>query len=399
MYIWRLTKGGIQNIIKFSDCRIFYVFLRILLSFLIKEEPTMQALKIIFLLTSTLLLNLNSNAQAETNKLGIILPLTGLLAEYGVASKNGFELARKENQEIFKDIEFVYEDSQYDPKLSISAYRKLRRDPDVKLIYSWGSNPSAPIIPIAEKECFPLLAADFSTKTFTNISCVIAFAPTSKLFGDHLIRYLLKNKVRKIGLISVENLYINGIIDGIKDSLEDDSEVVFHETVIATESDFRSYIAKLKSKKIDALGVMLYAGQVQNFYRNLELQKYTIPTFSSDFIESRTEIRGSGPLIQGAVYPHNKISEEYYLKYKKEYNDDSQVTYSGTAYDFAMMIAALFKENPEFYKSHLEYIPKMRGYKGVMGQYTYEESKEFGKRLYPPIFIKRIKGDFYEVVE
>lgn len=359
----------------------------------------MQALKIIFLLASTVLLNLNTNVQADTNKLGIILPLTGPLAEYGVASKNGFELARKENPEIFKDIEFVYEDSQYDPKLSISAYRKLRRDPDVKLIYSWGSNPSAPIIPIAEKECFPLFAADFSTKTFTNISCVIAFAPTSKLFGDHLIRYLLKNKVRKIGLISVENLYINGIIDGIKDSLEDDAEIVFHETVIATESDFRSYVTKMKSKGVDALGVMLYAGQVQNFYRNLELQKYTIPTFSSDFIESRTEISGSGPLIQGAVYTHHKLSEEYYTKYRKEYNDDSQVTYSGTAYDFAMMIASIFKENPEFYKSHLEYIPKMQGYEGVMGQYTYEESKEFGKRLFPPIFIKRIKGDFYEVVE
>lgn len=29
MYIWRLTKEGIQNIIESSDCRDFYVFLRI----------------------------------------------------------------------------------------------------------------------------------------------------------------------------------------------------------------------------------------------------------------------------------------------------------------------------------------------------------------------------------
>jgi len=358
----------------------------------------MHTLKIIFLLISTLLINLNSNAQAETNKLGIILPLTGPLAEYGVASKNGLELARTDHQEFFKNIEFVYEDSQYDPKLSISAYRKLRRDPDIKLIYSWGANPSAPIIPIAEKECFPLFAADFSSNSFTNISCVIALTPTSNLLGDHLIRYLIKNKVRKIGLISVENLYINGIIDGIKDSLEDDAEIVFHETVIATESDFRSYVTKMKSKEVDAFGVMLYAGQVQNFYRNLQAQKVSVPTFSSDFIESRTEISSSGPLVQGAVYPNHKISEEYYNKYSKVYKDDSQVTYSGTAYDFAMMIESLFKENPEFYKKHLDYAPSLDGYEGVMGKYSYKDTKN-GKRIYPPIFIKRIKGDFYEVVE
>ena len=129
---------------------------------------------------------------ADNIKLGIILPLTGPLAEYGVASKNGFELARKEHPDQFIEIDFVYEDSQYDPKLSISAYQKLRRDPDVKIIYSWGSNPSAPLIPIAAKECYPLFAVDSSTNSFEDASCVIRFDVTGKKLGERLFGYLNK---------------------------------------------------------------------------------------------------------------------------------------------------------------------------------------------------------------
>ncbi len=340
-----------------------------------------------------------TKAHSDSKKFGIILPLTGALAEYGVASKNGFELARKDHPELFSGIDFVYEDSQYDPKLSISAYRKLRNNKEVKLIYSWGSNPSSPLIPLAEKECYPLFVADFSTNAFKNVSCVIAFAPTSRLLGVRLVEYLDKNNLKKLGIISVENLYVSGIIDGLKESLGDEQEIVYHETVFAEDSDFKSHVTKLKSKNVDALGVMLYAGQVQNFYRNLQLQNYSKPTFGADFMESRTEIKGSGAFIQGAVYPSHKISDAYYEKYKKEYKEDSQVTYSGTAYDFAMMIATLFKKDPEFYKKHLDYVSSLDAYEGIMGQYVFEDTKEYGKRLYPPIHIKKISGDFYEVVE
>jgi branched-chain amino acid transport system substrate-binding protein len=322
---------------------------------------------------------------ADNIKLGIILPLTGPIAEYGVASRNGFELARKEHPDQFSEIEFVYEDSQYDPKLSISAYQKLRRDPDIKVIYSWGANPSAPLISIAEKDCFPLFAVDGSSDTFRNISCTIAFAPTSIELGKRLIKYIGKKNFKKLGIVSVENLYINGIIDGIKNNLNSEQEIVFHETVLSTDSDFKSHIAKLKSRNIDTLGVMLYAGQISNFYKNLQSIGYSKPTFGSDFMESRSEIKSSGSLVQGSFYAHHKISDAAYENYVNLFKDDSQVTYSGSAYDFAMMTVSLLRKEPEFYKNHLDQMSTLHGYEGVMGAYTFEETKEFGKRLYPPV--------------
>ena len=40
-------------------------------------------------------------------KVGAILPLTGHSAEYGVAARNGIELAKIERPELFKNIEFT----------------------------------------------------------------------------------------------------------------------------------------------------------------------------------------------------------------------------------------------------------------------------------------------------
>lgn len=354
-----------------------------------------------FIAIFTFILNifLSSIVEAENIKVGVILPLTGPIAEYGVASRNGIELAKKKNPELFSSIEFVYEDSQYDPKLALSAYRKLRSDSSVKIIYNWGSNPSAPLIPLAEQEGFPLFAADFSSAAFKGISNVIAFAPTSKQLGHILNQALKKRNYKKLAILSVENLYVNGIIDGLKESLDSDQSIVFHEAVLATDNDFRSYVAKLKFKGCDALGVMLYAGQIQNFYRNLQASKFSKPTFGSDFMESRAEIGASGALIEGALYPHLKISDDYYEMYKKEYTNDSQVTSSGTAFDFAMMMANLKKKDEVFYLKYLEIVPTLDSYQGVMGAYRFEKTKEFGKRLYSPLYVKEVKDGFYKTVD
>lgn len=171
-------------------------------------------IKKIFIVLILILLT-NSISLAENIKIGIILPLSGLLSEYGISSKNGFELAKKENPELFKNIKFVYEDIQYSPSLAISAYNKLRMDENVKLIYNWGANTSAVLTPLAEKECFPLFLLDFSTNTLKNTSCVVSFSPRAFDLGVKLSEYLNKNNFKKIGIISTENLYINGIIDGV----------------------------------------------------------------------------------------------------------------------------------------------------------------------------------------
>ena len=75
----------------------------------------MNTLKLIALLL--LFQGISFAEDLPTYKIGISAPLSGPLSEYGVAAKNGFLLARKQHPNVFKNIEFLFEDNQYQGNL------------------------------------------------------------------------------------------------------------------------------------------------------------------------------------------------------------------------------------------------------------------------------------------
>src|SRR4051812_32826752 len=82
---------------------------------------------------------------------GVVAPMTGPLAEDGVATHNGIELAKKQHPEMFKSLSFIFEDSQYDAKQAVTAYIKLRTVDHADLIYVWGNPTSEAVAPLAEQ--------------------------------------------------------------------------------------------------------------------------------------------------------------------------------------------------------------------------------------------------------
>jgi branched-chain amino acid transport system substrate-binding protein len=334
-------------------------------------------------------------------KVGVIAPLSGTLAEYGVATRNGFEMAVKDNPENFKNIEFVFEDSQYDPKTALSAYRKLRLDKDVKVIFNWGSNPSGPLVPVAERECFPLVVADTSMNYLKQEKCVIGFSNSGLDLGNKLASSLVKDNLKKISLVKVENAYINGVIEGLAKALGKDIELEIENTVEPSENDFRSLVTKLKNKKIDALGIFLYTGQVSLFYQQLHAQKLNLKTFGTDFFESKEEIGKSGVLIQGAVYPNLNTNQIFTDEYTKEFQSSTHITHAGLAYDYASLTAKLFySATPSITYANIINAYKNSGaQEGVLGKYEFSESSIDGPRFRFPVYLKRIKGTGYEIVE
>jgi ABC-type branched-subunit amino acid transport system substrate-binding protein len=77
-----------------------------------------------------------------TLKVGMIVPLAGNLSAYGVAARQGFQLAVKQAPNDFQGIEVLYDDSRYDGGTSISAFRSLTKLQHVDLVYVRGNLPS-----------------------------------------------------------------------------------------------------------------------------------------------------------------------------------------------------------------------------------------------------------------
>ena len=87
----------------------------------------------IFLILS---LVFSSLAFAETPNLtiGLSLPLSGPLQEYGVAVRNAFTLAGEELG--VSGYELIYEDNQFEGKIAVSNFKLLTELKGVDLVYS-----------------------------------------------------------------------------------------------------------------------------------------------------------------------------------------------------------------------------------------------------------------------
>lgn len=363
--------------------------------------------KIVYFITLLILVLNNLSCLAETpkNKVVILAPLSGPLSEYGVATVNGINLAKQLDSDLLNKIDLIIEDNQYNPTATVSLYRKYRADPEVKLIYNWGANPSGAIAPIADRECFPLFMVDLSISSYqsskqNNKNCIFNFVNSELDVTKPLANYLIKNDYKKIGIVKTENAYINGMIRGLSYNSKEKLNIEIVVAIDYSQTDFRSIILKMKKNKFDAIGAFLFPGQIREFYQQMSELNYKLPTFGTDVFESKEEIVLAESSMQGAVYSHLNVSDKFRDLYFNKFKNDSQISSAGAAYDFVKLVATILSKKSDY--TNEELIAVLKGLpeqRGVLGNYYFEENQVEGARFKFPVFLKMVKGDSFSIVE
>lgn len=94
---------------------------------------------------------------AEPLKVGLIGGLTGPVAPYGAAAKNGLLMAIEKNQ-AGGFIGIQLEDDEVIPSCTVSAYQKLKARGKLDVIIATGSTPALALAPIAARDRVPFIA-------------------------------------------------------------------------------------------------------------------------------------------------------------------------------------------------------------------------------------------------
>src|SRR5512141_3177904 len=77
-----------------------------------------------------------SRAHAEDAvRVGFVVPLSGPLAAFGAAIRNGVALALEDDPRASAAIEPLYEDSMYDSTQAVAAFQKLNSMEHVRMSY------------------------------------------------------------------------------------------------------------------------------------------------------------------------------------------------------------------------------------------------------------------------
>ncbi len=316
--------------------------------------------KLMFLIALLLVVGCTGHVVRDDSvKVGVIVPLTGDLADYGFAIKNGLSMAEE-------DFELIFEDSKYDSKLAVTAYHKLTEIDNVDLVINFGSPTTCAIAPLIEN--VPVLGFQAADST---VPYLVRTLNQPKDYMDVLKVYLAENDFNKVGIIKTENSYLNSLYDSFVEDFE--GEVVLLNTFQWGETDFRTTILKIQSYDFDAVGVFLGSGSISQFYKQSKEMNLVIPTFGTDFFESLTEIENAQGTMDGAVYSNFVVSDDFAEDYIARFNTKSQLGYAGASYDIMKILVDVDFSSAD---SIIESFRGVKDFNGVLGTYGFVEKGE-----------------------
>lgn len=333
-------------------------------------------------------------------KVGVSIPLSGALAEYGKALQNGFTLARKDDPEMTKNVELVFEDNRYDNTAGLTTFRKFESIPDISLAYVWGYGPCQAVIPVAESSSLPLIAVTAEEGVNIGKKNVIRFGFRVSQLAEALIKHLRNENIKRIGIIKSEIAFMNGNIEELKKRLNSDESIEVVQSFQVQDNDFRSTVEKLKSKNFDAIGVLLVSGQISQFYREANNLNFHPKTFGSTPFENLTEKQFAGGGMEGAVFPTLSIDPEFEKRYMAAFGNNVQVSWAANAYDFVRLVGKVAngKEKVDR-KNILKLLSTKKLEDGAQWQVEYIADGKEGNRFKLGVDMKEIGKDRIRVLD
>ncbi len=239
----------------------------------------------------------------EPTQVGMVIPLSGPLAEMGASFRRGVELYRADHPEA--QVSFVFEDHKYDGKSAVTALHALRAQKDVELVVVWGNAPSSAAAPVAEQQKLPMLAVSMNPDARGRKFVVSLGSPIERVANT------VVEKLRSSG-----TLHPGAVVIDIGNALEAIELIdrglgggALKKIVANEEVDFKPILSQFKSRSIDGIVLFLLPQQALTFLKQAKQMEYFPHIIGGDvfavesFQKEALEFTQKASLVYGAVNP------------------------------------------------------------------------------------------------
>ncbi|MEE9366380.1 MAG: ABC transporter substrate-binding protein, partial [Dehalococcoidales bacterium] len=189
----------------------------------------------------------------ETIKIGVLLPFSGPLSEFGGAFQKAADLAAKHLDEAGVPVELIYADTQTSAIPAVEAARKLVDIDQVVAVV--GAAASGVTVPVAESVTIPRQVPQISYASTSPLITILPAdqgknfvyrtGPSDALQGVVLGRLAADQGYKTVSTIFVNNPYGQGLNDVFKAAFEAQGGRVLAE-VPHDEKAAPTYVAELK---------------------------------------------------------------------------------------------------------------------------------------------------------
>lgn len=298
----------------------------------------------------------SADASAETFKIGGIGPITGAGAVYGIAVKNGAELAIKEINEAGGingyQIEYNFQDDELDNEKSVNAYNTLK---------DWGMNM---LVGSVTSGCCVAVAAESKndnmfqiTPSGSSVDCIegndnvfqVCFTDPNQGVGaaDYIGENGLASKVAVI--YDSSDVYSSGIYAKFKEEAATQNfEIVSEEAFTAdNKTDFSVQLAKAQEAGAELVFLPIYYTEASLILKQADSMGYAPKFFGCDGLDGILGVENfDTSLAEGvmlltpfAADAQDDLTKKFVSAYETAYNDTPN-QFAADAYDAVYAIKA-----------------------------------------------------------
>ena len=292
-------------------------------------------------------------------KIGGIGPVTGAAAVYGLAVKNGAQIAV---DEINADggingyqIEFNFQDDEHDAEKSVNAYNTLK---DWGMQVLMGTVTSAPCVAVADKtnadNMFQITPSGSSVECAQNPNVFrVCFSDPDQ--GAASATYIAENKLaEKIAVIyDSSDVYSSGIYEKFAaEAANQGLEIVVAEAFTAdSNKDFSTQLQKAKDAGADLVFLPIYYTEASLILKQADTMGYAPKFFGCDGMDGILQVENfDTKLAEGlmlltpfAADAQDELTQKFVTSYKENYGE-TPIQFAADAYDAIYAIKAAMEE-------------------------------------------------------
>ena len=357
-----------------------------------KPNPILCCLQCCVLTALALVLCISLVAQAETT-IGISTTLSGNASTYGIDVKNALLFANEKLAN--KKYTLIIEDDRCDGKTAATIAQKFVNIDKVEYVIGFAcSSAMLASAPIYERSKVLALATSASAAEISNAGDYIFRTWPSDAHSAELLFEYVSQTHTVFGVLSEETEYAQGLLSGFLSGIDDKKLEVLSENFLSGDSDYRTLLGKMRTKKIQ--GLFVNSQSERTFLavlKQLRELRIEVPVYgvywpgSSSFMKEAKELAEGiiyvdAPTVEEALSPAGmKVYEEYVEKF-------GPPLFSGTLFATTFEAFRALHLAIESGQEPKDFLYKAK-FEGLFGEYRFDRN---GDIIGMPLLLKQIRN-------
>lgn len=311
--------------------------------------------------------NGGTSAGGETIKVGILAPLTGDVAQYGIAASNAAQLYFDQLNAAGgingKQVEYIVLDEKGQAADAITAFNNMVEQGITALVGDVTTAPTVAVADVAEELGMPMISG---TATASAVTCHLKDDGTVESVRDTVFRtcFIDPFQGEKMAGFAKEVLgastaaiiynnatdYSKGLADAFTAKAKElGLEVVATESYADSDVDFKSQLTNIASKSPDVVFCPDYYQKIALISKQAKDTGISATLLGGDGWDGTLGAVTDASLVEGAYYcsgfsadDTSEAVQTFLTDYKAKYNQDPTM-FAATTYDAAAILADALK--------------------------------------------------------